>query len=328
MVMLGNEITKSNQPANEGSESGQNENSNLDKNANILDHFSELDLRNNSLTENFLASISVDDANKLLKYILTLYNDTEMPSELQKFVELLQEFVKKSNELFDLSELTPQENAEMKKLVSLSKSPNRINYLENSTYKKYLNIVERELNLPKYALESICSVESSWLLYKDWKYITWSVKWAQWLFQFMPDTAKTYFQNSKLKQYYWKTFSSTIEFLKDPLATAWAAWIMLNNYMGKYDFQTSLACYNWWEGHYQSKILGKNGMIRSLTIDDFGKLPGETKNYVVDVTRKLLEKNSLPYNDNDNNNQDVSDVFTDLSNCMWNLESVNWSSMG
>jgi hypothetical protein len=48
----------------------------------------------------------------------------------------------------------------MNRLVSLSKSPNGINYLENSTYKKYLNIVERELKLPRYSLESICDVES------------------------------------------------------------------------------------------------------------------------------------------------------------------------
>ena len=53
----------------------------------------------------------------------------------------------------------------MEKLVDQSKTTNTINYLENSTYKKYLNIVERDLNLPRYTLECVCKQESEGMLY-------------------------------------------------------------------------------------------------------------------------------------------------------------------
>ena len=67
-----------------------------------------------------------------------------------------------------LSELTSQEKTEMQDLVEKSKTPNTINYLENATYKKYLNIIERNLKLPKYALECVCRQESFWwYLYRN-----------------------------------------------------------------------------------------------------------------------------------------------------------------
>jgi hypothetical protein len=39
--------------------------------------------------------------------------------------------------------LTQSEQEEMQNLVEQSKTPNTINYLENATYKKYLNVIEK-----------------------------------------------------------------------------------------------------------------------------------------------------------------------------------------
>jgi len=213
-----------------------------------------------------------------------------------------------------LSELTPDEKAEMEKLVEQSKTPNTINYLENATYKKYLNIIERDLKLPKYALECVCRQESFWwYLYKNWK-ITWSDEGAQGLFQFLPGTANQYMVHNELKEKYWKTFTSRNEFLKDPLATAWAAWIMYSEFMYKYNynFQTSLACYNRWIDNYQKGIGKKN-----LEPWDLNKLPKETKWYVETISKDILEHNSANSND----------IFADLWKYSRDNGWVGWSSM-
>lgn len=211
-----------------------------------------------------------------------------------------------------LSELTSEEKSEMDKLVNQSKTPNTINYLENATYKKYLNIIERDLKLPRYALECVCRQESYWwYLYKNWK-IIWSNAWAKWLFQFMPDTADSYMKHEKLQEKYWKTFTSRDAFLRDPLATAWAAWIMYAQFMEKYDFQSALACYNLGPGKYKKKIGDKN-----LTSADLSKLPKETQDYVQKITQDVLQHNSAP----------SSDLFVDLWKYSWDKEGVDWSSM-
>lgn len=193
-----------------------------------------------------------------------------------------------------LSDLTPEENKEMMNLVKESKTPknpptDRICYLENTTYKKYLNIIERDLNLPKYTLECVCNVESLWwyLYSKNWN-ILWSHKWAQGLFQFIPSTANQYMKHNKLKEKYWKTFTSRNEFLKDPLASAWAAWIMYSELMHKhnYNLQTSLVCYNRWIWRYQKHIWKRN-----LRPWDLEHLPKETRNYVKKITNDLLRHN-------------------------------------
>jgi len=201
-----------------------------------------------------------------------------------------------------LSDLTSDEKSEMDKLVDQSKSSNTIDYLENSTYKKYLNIIERDLKLPKYALECLCKQESGGSLYKSGK-INWSPKWAQWLFQFMPSTADGYMKNNKLSEKYWKIFNSRDDFLKDPLATAWAAWIMLSEKMEEFgSFQSALACYNWGPGNYKGKIGEK-----SLTSWDLSKLPKETRGYVENITKNILQNNSAS----------SSDIFTDLWQYSW-----------
>jgi len=201
-----------------------------------------------------------------------------------------------------LSDLTSDEKSEMDKLVDQSKSSNTINYLENSTYKKYLNIIERDLKLPKYALECVCKQESGGSLYKSGK-INRSPKWAQWLFQFMPSTADGYMKNNKLSEKYWKIFNSRDDFLKDPLATAWAAWIMLSEKMEEFgSFQSALACYNWGPGNYKGKIGEK-----SLTSWDLSKLPKETRGYVETITQNVLQHNSAS----------SSDIFTDLWQYSW-----------
>jgi hypothetical protein len=207
-----------------------------------------------------------------------------------------------------LSDLTSDEKSEMDKLVDQSKSSNTINYLENSTYKKYLNIIERDLKLPKYTLECVCKQESGWKLYSN-GHIIWSSAWAQWLFQFMPSTANGYMKKDKLKEKYWKSFNSRDDFLKDPLATAWAAWIMLSEKMEEFgSLQSALACYNWGPGNYKGKI-GK----KSLASWDLWKLPKQTRNYVENITKNILQKNSVS----------SSDVFVDLWQYSWNN---SWSN--
>ena len=194
-----------------------------------------------------------------------------------------------------LPELTAEENTEMQDLVELSKTPNSLNYLENPTYKKYLNVIERDLHLPKYSLECVCSQESNWKLY-SWNEILWSNAWAKWLFQFMPSTADFYMKHEKLKEKYWKTFTSRDEFLKDPLASAWAAGIMYSEFMTKnnYNFQSALACYNRWIGKYQSSIWWN---WKNLSSSNFAKLPQETKKYVENITKDILQHNSVTSND-------------------------------
>ena len=198
-------------------------------------------------------------------------------------------------ETASISDLTQSEQTEMQNLVEQSKTPNRICYLEDATYKKYLNIIERDLKLPKYALECVCSKESGgWYLYNSNGNILWSPKGAQWLFQFMPETADQYMVHNQLKEKYWKTFSSRDEFLKDPLATAWVAWIMYSEFLSKgYSFQSALACYNRWEWHYKGKFKDK----KALASWDLEKLPNETKKYVEDITKDVLVHNSASSSD-------------------------------
>lgn len=147
--------------------------------------------------------------------------------------------------------------------------------------------------MPRYALECVCNQESRWKLY-SWNKILWSSAWAKWLFQFMPWTANTYMKHNQLATKYWKTFTSRDEFLKDPLASAWAAWIMYFEFMNKhnYNFQSSLACYNRWIGNYQKHFGNKN-----LSSWDLAKLPKETKWYVEKISKDVLEHNSDSSND-------------------------------
>ena len=218
-----------------------------------------------------------------------------------------------SNNVSILWNLTSQENKDMEDLVEQSKNINNINYLENSTYKKYLNIIERDLNLPKYTLECVCYQESMWKLYSNWQ-IIWSSAWAQWLFQFMPGTADTYMKNNTLKEKYWKTFTYRNDFLKDPLASARAAWIMYSEFMHKYNYnlQTSLACYNWWIWNYQKKIWDKN-----ITAWDLSKIPEETKKYIENITKNLLTHNS----------SSTDDIFVDLWKFKWSKENLDHNNI-
>jgi hypothetical protein len=153
-----------------------------------------------------------------------------------------------------------------------------------------LNVIEKNLSLPRHSLEAVCFQESRWKLY-NWGNIIGSSAWAQWLFQFMPWTADTYMKHTKLQEKYWKTFTSRTEFLKDPLASAWAAWIMYSEFMTgqNYNFQSALACYNRWIGNYQKKIWGK---WTNLSASNFARLPAETKKYVENITKNILQNNS------------------------------------
>lgn len=186
----------------------------------------------------------------------------------------------------NVSDLTRDEKIILQDLLNKSQKPNNINYLQNDAYKKYLNLIESDLNLPKYTLECICKQESWWYLYK-WNNLIWSSVGAKWLFQFMPSTADSYMKKSLLKSKYEtaNSFKKRDDFLKDPLATAWAAWLMISENMKKYNLQTSLACYNRWPWNVQNKLWWK------ITENNYNTMPKETQDYVKKITSNILEKN-------------------------------------
>lgn len=181
--------------------------------------------------------------------------------------------------------LSETENQKMNDLLIKSQSPNTIDYLKNTTYLKYLNNIESELSLPKDTLQSVCFAESTWKLYSGHELIG-SHAWAQWLFQFMPSTADYYMGYQKLEEKYGKIFNNRESFLKDPLATAWAAWIMLSDSMKNYGFDlpSSLAWYNRWPWNIQ-KIWWK------INKTNFSRLPKETQAYVKKICKSILKFN-------------------------------------
>jgi len=196
-----------------------------------------------------------------------------------------QEENKNKKESFYVGSLSLLEKQELENLQQESETPTSKNYLQNKTYLKYLNTIESELKLPKDTLQSVCLAESGWFLYK-WNNIIWSHAWAQWLFQFMPWTADSYMKHSTLIQKYWKTFWNREKFLKDPLASAWASWIMLSENMHKYGFDlpSSLAWYNRWPWNIQK-------IWWNINWSNFNKLPKETKNYVKKICKNILKFN-------------------------------------
>ena len=61
-----------------------------------------------------------------------------------------------------------------------------------------------------------------------------------------------------------------------------------------YNFQSALACYNWWIGKYQRKIWWN---WVNLSKSNFAEIPQETKNYVENITKDILQHNSVTSND-------------------------------
>ena len=112
----------------------------------------------------------------------------------------------------------------------------------------------------------------------------------------MPTTADSYMKHKKLKEKYWKTFTSRDEFLKDPLASAWAAWILYSEFINNnnYNFQSALACYNRGIGNYQGSIWWN---WVNLSSSNFTKVPQETKKYIEIITKDVLQHNSVTSND-------------------------------
>lgn len=220
-----------------------------------------------------------------------------------------------------LSELTPDKQSKCQDLVEKSKTPNDIDYLNDETYadayKDYLHSIEWDLWLPTYSLECVCFQESGWKLY-EWNRIIWSNKWALGLFQFVPRTANFYMNSSKLEEKYWKTFNSRDEFLKDPLATAWAAWIMLSEHMHKYNynFQSSLACYNRWIGNYR-ETFGNKSLTSPSDLNKLFKASPETGKYVENICKDILKHNSVP----------SSNIFANLEQYSWTKGNGTRSSM-
>lgn len=229
-----------------------------------------------------------------------------------------------------LPDLTPDDNAYLNKLVDKSKTSNSINYLSDSIYKRFVNNVEFHFWLPAEALTSIMSVESGWYMYNKSGSIKWSSAWAQWLFQLMPSTADQYMNNKKVLEYCWvKKFKSRNEFIKNPLATAVAAGVIMSTYMKTYNFQTALACYNWGPGNYE-KYIEKHKGKRNLTIADFPRLPGETQLYIPSVTMGVLKGNpeeTLTRQEAKNlvkENEKIDEVLADL----WKYSrNKDWNSM-
>jgi len=163
-------------------------------------------------------------------------------------------------------------------LIRLVSWPNE-SYSSNARFVKYLYTLEWKNNLPYSIMLNLMKQESSGQLYKtDGKTILWSSEWAQWLFQFIPETAKTYITKIKKDATTYYTASDYQKIFTNPIVSAQACALFLKDRIDAGDDTVNiLAHYNRW--HPWTKI----------TADTFSILPAETQKYVVDIWTAILK---------------------------------------
>lgn len=160
-------------------------------------------------------------------------------------------------------------------LVELAKWPNK-NYSDTTKFVQYLHSLEWKNGLPYGIMLNLMKTESWWKLYKkDGVTIIWSSAGAQWLFQFMPATAKWYIV--KL----WYAESEYEKIFTNPIIWAKACAEFLKNRKDAWDdVVNTLAHYNAWP----ATIWGKK-----VTADTLSQLPKETQKYVLTIWYDMLE---------------------------------------
>ena len=158
-------------------------------------------------------------------------------------------------------------------LLALASGPD-INYMADQTFQMYLLNLEEKYGLPYKTLKCLMGQESTGKLYKNGKIITSSAK-AQWLFQFIPDTADMYM---KELNFTW----TREEFYKNPVISAEACALYLQKSLKKgADIGTTLAQYNAGPGVLDSKNIDAN---------NFSKLPKETQKYILYIGSNILKE--------------------------------------
>ncbi len=158
-------------------------------------------------------------------------------------------------------------------LLALANGPD-IDYMTDQTFQMYLLNLEEKYGLPYKVLKCLMGQESTGKLYKNGKIITSSAK-AQWLFQFIPDTADAYI---KELNFTW----TREEFYKNPIVSAEACALYLKKSLDKWaDVGTILAQYN----AGPNKLNGEK-----ITVQNFDKLPKETQQYVLYIGSNMLKE--------------------------------------
>ena len=176
----------------------------------------------------------------------------------------------------DIDETDP----ELVKLTAVP-APNE-SYSANTTFVKYLHTLEAENGLAYGVMLNLMKQESWGQLYKtDGTTIIWSTAWAQWLFQFMPDTAKSYITKIKKDETTYYTAADYEKIYTNPIVWAKACAQFLKDRLDAWDDTVNiLAHYNRW--HSWKKV----------TADTFSSLPTETQKYVINIWTAMLTYSS------------------------------------
>ncbi len=174
----------------------------------------------------------------------------------------------------DIDETDP----ELAELVTTASINKERNYAETEIFTDYLHSLEGKNNLPYGIMVNLMKAESGGKLYAADGTILWSSAGAQWLFQFMPSTAKSYIV--KL----WYTESEYEKIFTNPVIGAKACAMLLKNTIdeGKNTIN-ALACYNRWSGGISADTWGK--WVDETTLSN---IPKETQRYVLKIGYDML----------------------------------------
>jgi len=165
-------------------------------------------------------------------------------------------------------------------LVRLATWPNE-DYSKNATFVKYLHSLEGTNSLPYGVILNLMIQESSGYLYNtDGVTPLGSSAGAEWLFQFMPATAKTYITKIKKDATTYYTAADYKLIFTNPIVWAKACALFLSERQTAGDDAVNmLAHYNAWPAVLSSaKITSKN----------FSSLPRETQSYVTRIWYAML----------------------------------------
>ncbi len=163
-------------------------------------------------------------------------------------------------------------------LVATASTNKERNYAETEIFTDYLHSLEAKNNLPYGIMINLMKAESGGKLYAADGTILWSSADAQWLFQFMPSTAKSYIV--KL----WYAESDYEKIFTNPVIGAKACAMLLKSNIddGKNTIN-ALACYNRWAGGISADTWGK--WVDETTLSN---IPKETQRYVLKIGYDML----------------------------------------
>lgn len=192
------------------------------------------------------------------------------------------------NILSQTSDLSNTENSNISKPESIDENNPEIkrlanwpdeNYSENPEFVRYLHHLEDQNQLPYSIMLNLMKQESGGKLYQNWEIIG-STAGARWLFQFMPQTAKSYIV--KL----WYPESDYQKIFTNPIIWAQACAQYLKECQNKWDTAADMLA------HYNA---GPNVISgQKITENNFIQLPTETQNYIIKIWYNMLSYNQKP----------------------------------